>query len=147
MDISLAGCAGNANRRIFQHAAIATHGMALEMGQVDHPVIIGQVVAHNVILDVGTVLNGNAHLAVLVHDVHGKDGIKAVLMNGLPMLRHILTGTAISSAALNDCAIHLFHQVADQCGFEVMVVTTFASADFHRHAACCLNSQGFVDFH
>ena len=68
-----------------------------------------------------------------------------MLMNGLPMLGDILSGTAISCATFHYGAIYLIHKVADERGLEIMVVTGFASADFHSHTTSRLNTQGLVD--
>ena len=113
--------------------------MTLEVSQVDHPVIVGKMISHDVVLDVATVLDGDTHLTELVHDIDGKDGIKAMLMDSLPVLGNVLTRTAISRAALHNSSTHLVHEIADECGFQVMVITGLASADFHSHTASWLH--------
>lgn len=74
--------------------------MSLEVGQVNHEVVVGQMLAHDVVLQVLLVLDGNAYLSELVHQVDGKDGVEAVLVNGLPVLLGVLSCTAIGRAAL-----------------------------------------------
>lgn len=54
--------------------------MTLEVGQVYHEVIVGQMCAHDVVFYVFLVLHRNPNVAVFVHDVDGKDRVEAVLV-------------------------------------------------------------------
>ena len=119
--------------------------MTFEVGQVDHEVVVGQVAAHDVVFQVLAVLDGNAYLVVFVHDINGKDGIESVFMDGLPMFRHVLSAAAVGRAAFHDGAVDALHEVADECGFEVVGVASFAGRYLHGHAAFGLHAQGLVD--
>ena len=61
---------GTADGEVFQCTAVAAHGMALEVVEGKHEVIVGHVSSHNVLLDLGLILYGDANLVVLVHDIH-----------------------------------------------------------------------------
>ena len=84
VDVSLAVRRGHADGGILHHAAEAAHGVSLEVGQVDHEVVVSQMLAHDVILQMFLVADGNAYLAELVHQVDGEDGVEAVFVDGLP---------------------------------------------------------------
>ena len=120
--------------------------MSLEVGQVNHEVVVGQVLPHDVVLQVLMVLNGDANLAELVHQIDSKDRVEAVLMNSLPVLPGVLAGAAVGRAALHDGAVQLFHQLANKRRFQIVRVTAFTSRYFHADAACSLHAQCLIDF-
>ena len=121
--------------------------MALEVCQVNHEIVVAQVVAHNVVVQVFAVLDGDAHLAELVHDVDGKAAVKTMLVNRLPVFLHVLPATAVGSVALHDGAVHHVNQIGDEFGLQVVVVAGFAGTDFHSHTAMCFHAQCFIDSH
>ena len=65
---------------------ITAHGMALEVVQRNHKVVVGHVRSHDVVLDVRRVLYGNAHLTFLVHDIHLERGRKTMPFDDLPVV-------------------------------------------------------------
>ena len=147
VDVCLAGGRGHADAGVLQHTAEATHLVTLEVGEVDHEVVVLQVVTHDVVLQVCRVGHGNLHLALLVHQVHTEDRVEAVLVDGLPVLLRVLARAAVGRAALYDGAVDRLHQLADECGLQVVRVAALARADFHGYAACGLQAQCLVDFH
>ena len=124
MDIRLTCRGGYTDGGVLHHTAEAPHGMSLEVGEVDHEVVVGKVLAHDIVFQVFLVLNGDADVVELIHDVHGEDAVEAMVMNRLPMFLGILTGTAVCCAALHNRTVYLIHQIADECGFQVMGITT-----------------------
>ena len=137
----------HADALIFQHAAEAAHLVALEVGEVDHKVVVGKVLAHEVIVEVGRVLHGQGHAAVGVHDVDNGDFVVAALGDGLAVLLGGVAVAGIGGVALDEGAVDLFHQRGDELGTEVVAVLRLARADFHGDIALCVNAQGLVDFH
>ena len=121
--------------------------MPLEVGEVDHEVVVGQMLTHDVVFQVLLILDGDAYLAELIHQVNGKDAVEAMFVNRLPVFLWVLARTAISRATLYDGAVHLFHQIANQRGLQIVCVTAFARRNLHCHTALCLNAQCLVDFH
>ena len=65
--------------------------MTLEMSQINHEVVVGKMFAYNVVFQVFLVLNGNANLSELVHQIYGKNAIKTMFMYRFPMLFRVLT--------------------------------------------------------
>ena len=92
VDVALAIGGGNADGGILEHSAEAAHGVTLKVGKVDHEVVVGKVVAYDVIFQVLLILDRYAHLAIFVHDVNSKEAVETMLVDGLPVLLLIHTG-------------------------------------------------------
>src|SRR5574344_733124 len=142
---SCAGC--KTDRLVFEHTSKASHYMTLEVSQVDAEVVIAKMFSYNVVLDPFLVLHRNAQVTVFVHDVHGKEAVKAMFVDGLPVLLHILSASSIGCAAFNDSAVHFVHKVADEGGLEVVVAPFVACADFHTYSSVCFHAKCVIDFH
>ena len=85
VDVGLAVRTGAADAEVLQCAAVAAHRVTLEVVEGDHEVVVGDMAAHNVVLEVRRVLHGDAHLALLVHDVHFEQGRESVTLDHLPV--------------------------------------------------------------
>ena len=83
MDIDLADDGRYADALVLQHTAEAAHGVTLEEGEVDHEVVVCQMAAHDVVLDVAVVGHGQVDGVLLVHDVDRGDVVEAALRDGL----------------------------------------------------------------
>ena len=147
MDIYLTDGRCNANRLVLQHATETTHRVALEVCEVDHKVVVGQVRANDVVLHTGSVLHGELNLALSVHNIDGRDIAKTVILSHLHMSLGRKTGTLVSGIALNDRTIHLLYQSANQFGFEVVFATRLTGADLHSHATRSLTTQSLINLH
>ena len=119
--------------------------MSFEVGEVDHEVIVGQMLSYDVVFLVLLILDGNAYFPKLIHQVNSKDGVEAVIVDCLPMLLRILARAAIGSAAFHDGTVYLFHEVAYQCRLQVVGIAALACRDFYADAALRLNAQRLVD--
>ena len=118
MDISLAVLTGTAYGEVLQRAAVAAHGMTLEVVQCNHEVVVGHVSSYNVVLDIALILHGNAHLVVFVHDVHREILQKAMTLDDLPVVSRriavvllVTWSAAVGGVALHDGTVHLEYQV------------------------------------
>lgn len=114
MNIGLSMGRGDSNADVFQRAAEASHSMPLEMGQHQDGIIVGQMLAHNILLQMKTALHRDIHLTEFIHDITGSHGLESVIFDGLPMLFGVLTLTAVGRTALDNRAVELPHQTADQ---------------------------------
>ncbi len=103
------------------------------------------MLAHDVVFQVFLVFDRNAQVAVFVHDIDGGDAVKAVCMDGLPVFLYVLTTAAVCRAALDKRAVHLIHQLTDECRFQVVVAATLARTDFYCHAPFGFNAERLVD--
>ena len=83
VDVEFPGSRVHTYRLVLQHAAESTHGMPLEVGQVDHEIIVLQVGAYDVVLQMLRVLDRQLHFAFFVHDVNGGDIVVTTLGDGL----------------------------------------------------------------
>jgi len=145
VDVALSIGRGNADGGILEHSAEAAHSVTLEVGKVDHEVVVGKVVAYDVIFQVLLILDRYAHLAIFVHDVNSKEAVETMLVDGLPVLLLIHTGARISRATLYYGAVDLINKVADEGRLEVVVVATLASRYLHCHMSLSLNAESLVN--
>ena len=127
--------------------------MTLEVVEGDHEVIVVHVAAHDVVFDVGAVLDGDADFALFVHDVDLEHGDEAVALDDLPVVGGggalvllVLGGVAVGGVALHDGAVNGVDEQADKLGLQVVGVGAFAGGDFDGHTAFGLHAEGFVDF-
>ena len=70
MDLALADLAGStADGDILQGTAIAAHGMAFEMSQDNHRIVVDDVAAHGDFLQVLAAADGQIDRAFFIHDI------------------------------------------------------------------------------
>ena len=84
---TLAYRSGHTDGHIFEHATKPAHHMPLEVRQVDHKVIIGQMRTNDHFLEMFTTLNRQAHGPVGFHDVNRGNGREAMIFHHLLMCR------------------------------------------------------------
>ena len=101
VDVEFPGGRGHANRLVLQHTAEAAHGMSLEVGQVDHEIVVLKVRAYDVVLNMLRVFDRQLHFAFLVHDVNGGDVVVAAFGDGLTVLLGVATVAAVSRVAFH----------------------------------------------
>ena len=121
--------------------------MLLEMGQVDHVVVIRDMGADKVVFDPFVVLDRNLDFAFRIHDVYRGDGREAV---GLDDFQMVLGGEAlpgVGGVAFDDGAVHFLHQTGNEFGFEVVVAAHFTRGNLDGDAARGFAAEGFIDFH
>ena len=121
--------------------------MPFEMGKVYHEVIVLQVSAHDVVLDVGGVPHGYPELALGIHDVHIGDVEEAVLAGGLDVLLGGRAPAFIRGIALDNGSVDLLHEVLYQRRLEEIVASGFAGADFDGDTAFSRPVKGLIDAH
>ena len=120
MDERFALSRGHAYTLVFQYAAEAAHGMALEMGKVYQEVIVGDVAADTVKLYVGVVLYRYVHAPFFVHDVNRRYLGEAAFFYGAAMARGVRAVALICCIAFNDCAVHFIHKPFDEFRAEII---------------------------
>ena len=119
--VRLAVRRGYTYRHVLERAAKAAHRMTLEVGQYQHGIVLGKVLAHEVLGKMHAIGYGQRHLAKLVHYVAGRDVRKAVIANRLPVILGIVAAAFIRRVALDDGARKLVNQRLNQCGIEEIV--------------------------
>ena len=147
VDVRLAVGRCHADARVLQHTAQAAHRVSLEVCEVDHEVVVLQVRAHDVVLDVRGVLHGDVELTLLVHQVHLEAGCEAVLLDGLPMSLEGVAAAFVGGVALHDGAVHLVHQQSDELRLQVVRVARLAGGNLHGYASLGFAAQCLVDLH
>ena len=121
--------------------------MPLKMGQVDHEIIVFQMIPYNVVLEVLPVFYRNMEFSFGIHDVHPGNVKESVVFGGLHVGLRAGAFAAIGRVALHDGAVHLAHQVPDEGGLEEIVPSGFSRADFDGHPSGSRTSQGLVNLH
>ena len=86
---------------------------AFEVRKVNHPVIVEQVGAHNVILYVGCILYRDSCLGSAIEQVNWCNGGKAMILEHLQVALGLIAWTGICSVALHNGTVHLAHKVLD----------------------------------
>ncbi len=85
VDVGFTVAAGATDAEVLQRAAVAAHRVTLEVVEGNHKVVVGDMAAHDVILDVPLVLHGDADFVVLIHNVHREVVGKAVPADDFPV--------------------------------------------------------------
>ena len=97
----LAAGGGNADGHVFQRAAETAHGVAFEVGEHQDGVVVVQMCADEIFLELLAAGDGKGEIAVLVHDVAGGDVHKAVFLHGLPV-----SGCGVAAALIGGVALY-----------------------------------------
>ena len=118
--------------------------MALEMGEDDHEVVVQEVLAHDVVLEMASVLDGEFHLAVGIHYDHRGDGSEAVVLGSLEMALGTGARAAVRRVALDYGSVDLLHEIPDKRGVEEVVSAGLAGGELHGHLAFRLASEALV---
>ena len=84
---------------VFQRAAETAHGVAFEVGEPQDGVVVVQMCADEIFLELLAAGDGKGEIAVLVHDVAGGDVHKAVFLHGLPV-----SGCGVAAALIGGVA-------------------------------------------
>ena len=150
VDVSLAIPAGAPYGEVLQRPSVATHGMALEMVKGNEEIVVGEVSAHDVVVEMGMVAHGDAYFVVFVHDVDGEIPGESVPVDDAPMVlrvvAHVVGVAPVGRVTLHDGAIDLIDQVFHQFWFEVVGVRTLARRHLDGHAPTGLYPQRLIDF-
>ena len=84
-------------------------------------VVIGQVRADEILLQVTASADRQGRLSLRVHDVHRGDGREAVRLGRLQVVGRAGPTSAVGRVAFDDGAVQLAHQVGDQVRPEEVV--------------------------
>lgn len=120
--------------------------MSLEVGEVHHKVVVGEMTAHDVVFHVLLVPYRYAYVTVLVHYVHSRNAVETVLVYRLPVGFRGVALARISSVALHNGAVHFIYKTAYKRRFEIVVPSGLACAYLYRHTTGGFFTQCFVYF-
>ena len=131
---------GAADGQLLQGAAVAAHGVALEVGQHQHGVIMQDVFAHVVLLQDLAIGDGPHHVGALgVHQVHVEVLGPAMLLQQLPVGLRMIPDTAgritIGGIALHDGAVDLLYHGTPEFRTQEILVALLPGVDLHGHLA------------
>ena len=145
MDVSLTGRRSHTDALILQYAAETSHEVSLEVCQIDDEVVVLQVRSYDVILDMLLVAHRNLEVALLIHDVHVGNVIEAMLADGVLVRLGSVAAAFIRRIALDDSAVHQFHQLSDELRFQIVMTSQLARADLHANTSGGWLTQFLVD--
>ena len=129
---------------IFQRTAEASHGMAFKMGQHQHGIIIFQMSAHKVLLNLLSALHGQFQFALFVHDINFGDFGPAVLIHGFPVSRCRITFSFIGRVALHNRAVHLLNHGLPEVRPDKVLISHFPGMQLDCHLAGKICTQRSV---
>ena len=136
MDIGLAVGGGAADGELLQRAAEAAHGMALEVGEDQHGVIVSDVLAQKVLLDALALGDGELQVGTLgVQQVHGEVLAPAVLFQQGHVLLSGVAGALIGGVALHHGAVHGLDHGLPELGLQEVLVPLLTGVELHGHFA------------
>ena len=141
-----------ADGQLLERAAVAAHGVALEVRQHQHGIVVEDVLAQQVLLEhlaVGDVPHDVGTLGV--HQVDGEVFAPAVVLDQLPvglgMVAHAAIGVAIGGVALHDRAVDRLDHRLPELGAQEILVSLFAGVQLDRDLAGELQPQQAVQLH
>ena len=107
------GRAGNANGDILDRSAKTAYCMALEVGQHHIEIIIGKMPAYNILCQAFPALHRNAHIAVLIQNLHRSNRGKSVVLRCLIVEGGAGPTSTIGGIAVHNRPVHLLNQLLD----------------------------------
>ena len=136
VDIRLAVAGGHADGQLFQCAAVAAHGVPLEMGQHQHGIVLRQIFAHKILLNDLAVRDGQLHVrAFRVQQVHLEPVAPAVGGQGFPVLFGGVALPVIGGVAFHHGAAHRLNGGFPEFRAQEVLVAHLAGMQLDGHIA------------
>ena len=136
VNIGFAVGGGHADGQLLQGSAVAAHGVALEVGENQHGIIIGQVLAHVILVNHLAVWNVQLQVGPLgVQQVDGEFLAPAVISKQLAVPFSGVSGAVISCVAFNHGAAHVIDDGLPEAGAQEILISLFAGVNLDRHPA------------
>ena len=145
MDVqfSVGGC--HADTLVLEHAAETAHCMPLEMGQVDHEVIVLEMAPDAVELNPFGISHGNVHRSFGIHDVYGRNFVVTPFFDGFEVAFRGRTVTAVSRVAFYKGTVHRLDQILDEFRTEMVAVGRFSRRDLYGNTPAGRYTEGLKD--
>ena len=145
VDAHLAHRGGEADGGVLDRAAVARHGVSLEVGQHNVRAVVGKMRADEIALQARAARDGDLHGAVLVKDLEVRDVRVAVVLRHLIVLGRRRTEARVGRVALDDGAVDQLHKVLDELGPQIIAVRRLAGRELHRDGPGGLPAQRLID--
>ena len=149
MDQCLACRRSTAYGELLERTAVASHGMAFEVSQNKHGIIVENVLAQIVFLQDLAVRDGPDHIRTFrVHQVNSEDLVPAVILDQCQMLRcmvpYAAEGIAIGCIAFHDGAVHFLHHRLPEIRTQEVLVSFLAGMHLDRDFAGEVDPQQMI---
>ena len=136
VNIRLAVGRCHADGQLLQCAAVAAHGMSLEVGKYQHGIIIFQIFADEIFLDDLAVRDIQLHIGAFgVQQIYREIAAPAVLVHQLTVLLGGVAGAAIGSVALHDGAADVVDHRFPELRAKEILISLFTGMQFDCNVA------------
>ena len=141
VDVGLAGGGGTADGQLLQRAAEAAHGMALEVGEHQHGVVVVQVFANQILFDLLAVGDFQLQIGAFgIHDIHIKIMAPAMVLHEFDVLVGGVPLAAVGGVAFHDGTVDRVNHGLHEFGPQKVLVALLAGVDLD----CDLAGQGLA---
>ena len=127
MDVGFARRRGYSYGYVLQCAAETGHRMTLEVGEHHKEVVVQEILAHNIRLQMPPAAHGKLRLAVSIHDVHTGYASETVLPGHLHVAVNRAALAAVGRVALNYRAFHHVYKILYQGRLQVVWIAGLPS--------------------
>ena len=147
VDVFLAVGGSAADGKLFEGAAEAAHSVALEVGEDEQGMVVGEMAADEVLLDLLAVGDVKDEVgAVAVQEVNSEVFGPFVVAEKLAVFGGGVAGAGIGGVALHDGAVDMLNELLDVFGAEVVLVALLAGVEFDGGLSWQGELEGVVDF-
>ena len=148
VDIGLAVGRRAADGELLERAAEAAHRMPLEVGEDEHGIVVGNVLADEVLLNAPAVRNGKLQIGALgIENVHVEIRAPAVLDHRAAVLLGGVALALVGGVALNHRAMHGLDHRPPEVGTQKVLVALLTGVQLHGDLARQLAAHGAVKRH
>ena len=136
VDIRLAVGRCHADGQLLQCAAVAAHGMSLEVGKYQHGIVIFQIFADKIFLDDLAVRDIQLHIGAFgIQQIYREIAAPTVLVHQLAVLLGGVAGAAIGSVALHDGAADVVDHRFPELRAKEILISLFTGMQLDRDIA------------
>ena len=147
VDVRLAVGRSHTDRELLERAAETSHGMALEVRQHQHRVVLGQVLAHEVLLEAQAIRDGQLKVGALgIHEVDVEVIVPSMLGNRAQVLLGRVALSVVGRVALNDRAMQLAYHGRPKVRVQEVLVAHLAGMDFNGNLTRQFDAKQAIEF-
>ena len=148
VDVGLAVGRRAADGELLERAAEAAHRMPLEVGEDEHGIVVGNVLADEVLLNTPAVRNGKLQIGALgIENVHVEIRAPAVLDHRAAVLLGGVALALVGGVALDHRAMHGLDHRPPEVGTQKVLVALLAGVQLHGDLARQFAAHGTVKRH
>ena len=148
MDVGLAVGGRAADGELLERAAEAAHRMPLEVGEDEHGIVVGNVLADKVLVNTPGVRNGKLQIGALgIENVHVEIRAPAVLDHRAAVLLGGVALALVGGVALDHRAMHGLDHRPPEVGTQKVLVALLTGVQLHGDLSRQLAAHSTVKRH